>query len=921
MKLKFLVITLLTFVMGFAQEKGTVTGKVTDKDMGGEALPFASVAVKGTSISANTDETGTYTLSVPAGARTIVFTFLGYETKEVTVTVAAGETKTVDQVLGSTSVQLADVVIEKTVNRERESALLTEQKNAAVITQSIGAQELSRKGVSDAQSAVTKVTGISKQEGNSGIFVRGLGDRYNSTMLNGLPLPSNEPENKNVALDLFSTDIIQSVGISKTYTTDLYGDMGGANVNIVSKEHSGPLKFSIDLGTGVNSKAIDAADFKIADGAPKSGFYNIDTPNSIANYQFKNKWSPTTQNTPINGSIGLTAGDTFKVGEEGKITAFATANYGNAYTYKNGFQRVVSNTNDNILTDYYNVDKYEYSTKTTLLGNVAYKLNSRNTIKVNSVFVNASKSTVGQYDTFVGQGDDRYEFNGQTLNEQNKLFVNQVLGNHKLNEKFDLDWGASYSKVDADLPDRITNNLVRREDGLYIFNTAAPTTNNRYFQYIDENEFAAKAIAAYKFLQGDDELYKGKLTFGYNGRIKSRDFEATQFNFRVSGAENIPVSPDNLDTFLNASNQSGTQNVPGTFFISTSRLQSLIPFTYNGDLSVHAAIANFEHETSDKLTYTVGVRAEKVLQELKWDTNFPIAGATFDDATIDKLYILPSASLKYSLTDNQNFRAAASKTYTLPQFKEKSPFRYEGVGENSIGNPFLKPSDNYNLDLKWEMFPARDEVYSVGVFGKYIDNPISKVLLNSALNDNTYVNAGKYAYVAGAEFEIKKNIWSVNSETIKQAVSFGANVTVMYSQQDLDSDKVSRETNRSLSVNFNDTKDQLQGASPLLANADITYRKESGSFRPTVSLVANYFHDRIYSLGSFERGNIVEKGIMMFNFVSSTQIAEKWTVSINAGNLLNSKIRRVQENAEGDIDTYNYRAGSNFSLGVKYNMF
>lgn len=920
MKLKFLVLTLFTFLMGLAQQKATVSGIVTDKEMDGAPLAFASVTVKGTTNSVNTDENGAYSLSVAAGKYVIVFDFIGYETVEAEVTLAAGETKTLNQEMGATGVEIEQVVIQAVVNREKESALLVEQKNAAVITQSIGAQELSRKGVSDAAAAVTKVTGISKTEGNSGIFVRGLGDRYNSTTLNGLPLPSNEPENKNVALDLFSTDIIQTVGISKTYTTDLYGDMGGANVNIISKEHAGDTKFVVEIGTGLNNKAF-GSDFKIADGVEKTGFYSVNPPTSISEYQFKSNWSPNTQTNPVNSSFGLSAGSDWNIGEEGKLKVFATANYGNGYKYKNGFQRVVSNDNSNILTDYYNVDKYEFSTKTTALANLAYEINSYNTIKLNSVFVNASKTTVGQYDTFVGQGDNRYEFNSQTLTEQNKLFVNQLLGEHKLNEKLDLDWGASYSTVNADLPDRITNNLVLTGTDTYIFNTAAPTTNNRYFQYIDENEVAAKALFTYKLFKAEDSLYKGKLTFGYNGRIKSRDFEATQFNFRVSGAENIPVNVNNLDAFLNASNQSATQNVPGTFFISTSRLLSLKPFTYNGDLSVHSAITNFEHQSSERFTYTVGIRAEKVLQELEWDTNFPIAGADFDDATIDKVYILPSASLKYSLTDNQNLRVAASKTYTLPQFKEKSPFRYEGVGENSIGNPFLKPSDNYNLDVKWEMFPSKDEVFSAGIFGKYIDNPISQVLLNSALNDNTFVNAGNYAYVAGAEFEVKKNIWEVNEENIKQALSFGVNATVMYSQQELDSEKVSEETNHSLSVNFNDKKDQLQGASPLLVNADLTYRKDSGSFRPTISLVSNYFHDRIYSLGSFERGNIVEKGIVMLNFVSSASINEKWNVGFSASNLLNYKIRRVQQNSMGDIDTYNYRAGVNFSLSLKYNIF
>lgn len=918
MKLKFLLIALFTLSLGFAQTKGTIKGTITDKDMNNETLPFSSVAVKGTTNGTNADENGKYSLTLEPGNVTLVFGFLGYETKEVQVTIKAGETKVVNQALASTSVQLEDVVIEKTVSREKESALLLDQKNAAVIKQSIGAQELTRKGVSDAAAAVTKVTGISKTEGNSGIFVRGLGDRYNSTMLNGMPLPSNEPENKNIALDLFSTDIIQSVGISKTYDVMQYGDMGGANVDIASKEHTGDGKLQVEVGSGLNNKAFNT-NFKMADGAKKTGFYDVKTPTSIRDYQFGTKWSPVTESKPVNGSFGITGGKNFNVGEEGRISIFGTANYGNGYTFKTGSQRNIA-SNDEVVTDYYKVNKYEFSTKTTMMANVAYKINAHNTIKANSVFVNASKSSVNEYDTFIGQGDNRYEFNRQTLTEQNKLFVNQLLGKHNLNERLDLDWGATYSTVNADLPDRITNNLVRREDGQYTFNTAAPTTNNRYFQYIDEKEYAAKAVATLKVLKGEDELYKGKLSFGYNGRVKSRDFEATQFNFRVAQAENIPVDRNNLDSFLNASNQSLTQNVPGTFYINTSRQQSLKPFSYNGDLSVHSGLVNFEHSTSDKLTYTVGVRAEKVLQELEWSTNIQLPNVNFENAKIDKVFVLPAATIKYSLNETSNLRAAASKTYTLPQFKEKAPFRYEGVGENSIGNAFLKPSDNYNLDIKWEMFPKGDEVISAGIFGKYINNPISQVLLNSVLNDNTFVNAGKYAYVAGFEFEIKKNIWQVDDVT-KQTLSAGLNGTVMYSKQELDSDKVARESNNTLSVNFNEKDDKLQGASPLLLNADLTYRIESGVFRPTVSIVGNYFHDRIYSLGSFDRGNIVEKGIVMLNFVSNTTINERWSIGFTVENILNSRIRRVQENRNGDLTSYDYKAGSDFSLGIKYNIF
>jgi len=203
MKLKLIVTLLLINLISFAQNKGTVSGTLTDKDLNNEPLPFANVIIKGTNIGVTTNETGKYSLSIEAGTYTIQFSFLGYETIEEKIVVKAGETLTIDKALGSGSYQLQDVVIQKVVSREKESALLLEQKNAVEIKQSIGAQELSRKGVSDVATAVTKTTGITKQEGSGNIFVRGLGDRYNSTTLNGLPIPSNDPE-KRILLWTFS---------------------------------------------------------------------------------------------------------------------------------------------------------------------------------------------------------------------------------------------------------------------------------------------------------------------------------------------------------------------------------------------------------------------------------------------------------------------------------------------------------------------------------------------------------------------------------------------------------------------------------------------------------------------------------------------------------------------------------------------
>ncbi len=895
-------------------QKGMIAGVISDKDMAGMPLPFANIVIKGTTTGTTADENGKYTFSIAPGTYVIEFSFVGYERQEQEITVMAGETVTATQTLGTGSYTLKDVEIRATGSRERETALLVEQQKAVEIKQSIGAQEMTRKGVSDAAAAVTKVTGISRQEGSSGIFVRGLGDRYNSTTWNGLPLPSNEPANKNVALDLFSTDVIQSIGVSKTYSAELYGDVGGANIDIVSKEHAGKGKLNLETGSTINNNAFNAR-FKVADGIQKSGFYDVFKPSNINIYQFENRWVPKAESNPAAVNFGISGGHSFNIGERGKLSLFGTASFDNGYGLKSGSQINVGNTNDNVIENFYDVDKFEYVTKATAMINAAFKINPGHSIKFNSVLINSSKSDVNEYYFTNENGSE--SFTRQTITEENQLFANQLLGKHDLNERLELNWGSSISSIKAEMPDRITNTLVESSNG-YIFNTNTQSTNNRYFQGLDETELAAKAVFTYKFFKTADADFKGKLSVGYNGRVKSRDFEATQFNFRINGS--VPTTEDTIDDFLNPDNQSLSTSIENTFKILTARnAGSLKPFTYNADLNIHAGLVNFERSPSEKLTYSIGLRAEKVLQEMKWETNISLPNVNFDDAKIDKLYILPVATLKYSLTDKQNLRVAASKTYTLPQFIEKAPFRFEVVGESTVGNAFLKPSANYNFDVKWELFPSNDQLVSVTAFGKYLVDPISKTRLNSALNDNTFVNAGDDAFVAGAEFEIRKNIWKIKDE---EQLSAGFNFTYMYSEQKLDSEKVAAETNNTISVSFNDSKDRLQGASPILLNADLTYRIEGGAFRPTISLVGNYFHDRIYALGNIQSGgNVTEKGIMTLNLISSAELGERLGISFHVKNMLNSKIERFQENSSGDITTYSYKTGIDFSLGLRYKIF
>ncbi|MCB0427976.1 MAG: carboxypeptidase-like regulatory domain-containing protein, partial [Mangrovimonas sp.] len=236
MKRLILIFALLFTVLTYAQKKGAIVGKLTDKEANNEPLAFANVLIKGTITGTTSDYDGLYALeNLDPGTYTLVFSFVGYETQEVNVDVIADKVTEVNVAMGASAAALDEIVITTTTRRESEVALLLEQKKAVEIKQSIGADELSRKGVSDAAAAVAKISGVSKQEGSGNVYVRGLGDRYLNTTFNGLSLPSNDVNKKNIDLNLFSSDVIENISVSKAYSTNFYGDFAAGNVNITSK--------------------------------------------------------------------------------------------------------------------------------------------------------------------------------------------------------------------------------------------------------------------------------------------------------------------------------------------------------------------------------------------------------------------------------------------------------------------------------------------------------------------------------------------------------------------------------------------------------------------------------------------------------------------------------------------------------------
>lgn len=924
MKQFILLLILFCAISTQAQTNGSIAGTLTDKEIGNQPLPFASVIIRGTTKGTTSDFDGNYSIdNVAAGTYSLEISFVGYETKTIAdVIVIADQVTTINTDLGASAAALDEVIIKTTVRRETEAALLLDQKKATTIKQSIGAQELARKGVSDAAAAVTKISGISKQEGGGNVYVRGLGDRYLNTTYNGLTLPANNIEKKNMDLNLFSSDVIQNVGVSKTYAANFYGDFAAGNVNIVAKEYTGAFFLDVDLGTTINTNSI-GRDFVKSEGSGFFGFYNRYQNNPYAVILSHGVDAVATDNTTgLNGSIA--GGKSWEVGEESKLSAFATASFGNNFEFREGpavdFTTVEKKR-------FPNSEVYEYSRNTTAMANIVYRINGDNKIKFNSLFINDATDEVSYFGT-KGLGTNRdaildtdrgfYQSNVQF--EQDMIFVNQLNGTNRFNEKLKLDWGIGYNKVLARQPDRKRISVERFD--LELDND--PTTNasffsniafdnQRYFQDITDDELNARINFNY------EQSESLSFNFGYNGRTKKRVFENIRYgydfiqpNTEVGDVTNLNdvFSPQNIGTVFNTvvfnaldpASGLGNTNLPGRF-----------ENTYEGNLDVHAAYADAVYTVNEKLTIVPGLRVELFDQEITYDViNLPVTDPGTRDAS--EVFILPSVNLKYALSDDENLRFSFSSTVSNPEFKEVAPFVYEDVTQRIGGNPDLLSdpafSRIYNLDIKYEWFMERGEIFSVGAFAKAINDPVNLVVANDATGTQRFFRTGDRAEVLGFEVEARKGL--LLDEDEKSILSAGINATYTYTKQDLKSSQ------GIFSTTFDRDSDQLQGASPFLLNADISYSPEFGEYKPVANLVFSYFSDRIDALGSGQLGNIIEKGVPTLDFIWKNILSEHLEINASVKNVLNPTIERVREVTGSDIALSSYKRGLNLGLQVKY---
>jgi TonB-dependent receptor len=923
-----------------SQEKGAIAGKLTDTELNDDPLPFANVLIKGTTTGTTSDFDGLYEITdIAPGIYTVIYSYLGYQTIEKTdIEVTAGTITTINvSMSASEGVMLDEVVLTTSASKDSEIALLLQQKNALVLQEAISAEALSLKGIDDAASAVSQISGISKQQGSSNVYVRGLGDRYQNTTMNGLSLPSNDINKKNINLDLFESGIIENVAVRKAYSPSFYGDFAAGNVNIDSKEYTGNGYIEASLGSGVNSNAA-GEDFVKSEGPSDFGFYNRYDNNPFA-VVLSHGVDPQEAWSPIDISGAIEGGYSWDLNDESRLSFFGAASFSNGYQILEGPARDFTN---DLKVDFPNVREFAYNTTTSGMASLTYRINNENKLKYTSLFVNSAKDAVGYYG-INGQGTNRdaiidtdqgfYVMNVQF--NQDMIFVNQLTGQHKFDEKWSLDWGTGFNKVFSDEPDRKRITLENYQFSLDndpntnpVFYTNIPFDNQRFFQSIEDNELNSFINVGLK----SSEILKWN--FGYNGRRKVRRFNSIRYGYEIQDRDGTPI-PDvnNFNSFFNVENinipdGSGIYDLivlnPINNDIGNRNRPGLPENSYEGSLNIHAGYVSAEIEFGEKWILVPGIRLESFDQKVQYDViNIRPDDPGFRD--VNENIFLPSLNIRYTLTENSNLRFAASKTASFPEFKEVAPFVYEGVTQRVGGNPDLLGgldgngptySEVFNYDLKYEWFFERGEIISIAAFAKTIKDPVNRVVAADATGTQRYFRTGEKADVFGVELEARKNLLTDADEN--SILSFGLNAAYINTDQDLRD--IPAGVENTFGTSFDRSSSELEGASPFVINTDLNYSPTSfGTYKPKATLVFSYFSDRIFSLGAGSLGNIVEKGVPSLNFIWRNAFGEHFEANLSAKNLLDPNIAFVREGTGiGDITIREYNLGVNVGLTLKY---
>ena len=936
-------------------QTATIRGKVTDGESG-EVLLGATVrllqegAMKG---GAYTDLEGAYTISSAPGNYTLIISYVSFISDTIDVAAVADEVVFNETLLFQSMQIRKDLEVVITAKRDQASSvtLFNKKRNSINSIDGVSVDLIKRTGDPNVAAAMQRITGVTV-EGGKYVYVRGLGDRYSKSTLNGSEIPSLDPSRNTVQMDIFPSNLIDNVIVYKNFTPDLPGNFSGGLIDIKTKDFPDRFNLNFTTSVGFNTQASLQDDFITYQTSDTDwlGYDNglRDIPDFINNLQntltpdqldgnripfqtfnssetavinaldgapksFTTNMFPNRDDSGLNQNHQLSLGDQFNL--FGKPFGYiASLSYRSGFDfYNNGIVGRWKNTSSpgniaNTLNKELFLDDVNGS-RDVLWGalvKLSYKPSSKHKFSFNYMHNQSGSSTAREMVGEIPSDDEELFFQTRVLGYiQRALDVFQLQGTHSFGEtgSFKMDWIGSATVSSQEEPDlRFFSNDFTGEGAnrIYDIQPNLYPKPNRFFRNLEENNQDLKVHFTKEF-KTKNEL-SGKIKFGGAYTHKDRFFEELRFEYsegpfanRYDGNPASYFAPNNLGVFVEGS-------VRYRVFLQDASEERN---AYEGDQDIVAFYGMAELPVNEKLKAIVGGRFERTQAEtISRD-------ADIEKGELDLNDFLPAAHLIYALKENMNLRAGYARTLARPTFREFSPFTsFDFVGDFLLsGNPDLERTLIDNMDLRWEWFPTPQELFSASVFYKNFDNPIEKVILIRAANLELSYDNVPSAVAYGLEVEFKKTLDFIGLPYFQ----LGVNGSLIESRVDIESEELSqiqavdpdRETQR-----------PLYGQSPFAFNAELAYINNNPEVGLQASLSYNVFGERISVVGGINP-DIYEQPRGLLN-LSVRKTFGPFAVRVRANNLLNPEYNFIQSYKGTDYTYQNYKVGQTYSLSLSY---
>ncbi|HMQ45899.1 MAG TPA: TonB-dependent receptor [Saprospiraceae bacterium] len=958
MKQLLLLLFLLPAWLLSAQD-GIIRGSVIE-DSNGEPIIGANILIQELATGTTTDLDGTFSVDVAPGIYTLQITYIGYQTLNIeTVEVAAGQVALFENIrLAESSLELAEVVVTAKVIKTSEAALLTVKKNSAVMMDGVSSAKMKLTGDATAVEAAKRVTGVSV-EGGKYVYVRGLGDRYSKTTLNNVEIPGLDPDRNTLQMDIFPTNLIDNIVVSKNFTADMPADFTGGLLNVETKDFPEEKIFNVSVSTSYNPQMNLNSDFLSYEGGATDflGYDDgtrelpaaanqetIPTPIFFSDQEvsdFVRSFNPTLaverQSSFLNFGAGLSLGNQVDLGKgddsKSKLGYIFSISYKTDYNF---YDEVINaeyqrfSDPDAFEIRYATIQDGEIGEKNILigiLGGLAYKTKLTK-IRLTAMRLQNGESRAGKFDIIndgEAVGQSGYIANSDNLEYNERSLSNVLLnGTHVTGQSgWEIDWRISPTISVSTDPDIRKTALTYTPVDTF-FSAGAAGNPSRIWRYLDETNIIGKVDLTKKYVfKGSD----AKLKFGASHAFKERDYEILFFDIQFFANQSWP---NPLDASLVLQDQYIYPNRPNSIYYQSGN-NTPNPNAYSSNINNTGAYISNEFTPIRNLKTILGVRAENFTQRHTGrDQKFASgdsSGRNLDnEVVLDALDFFPSVNLIYALTESQNLRASYSRTIARPSFKELSFAQIIDPITNRIFNGSLFTYSDWdgnlsetrinNFDLRWEWFLEREQIFSISGFYKQFDNPIELVRIPEQQTSTEFQprNVGD-GQLYGVELEFRKEL-DFLSPALRN-LSISSNVTLVESQIDMtDLEFNSRKGFERTGETIERTR-QMAGQSPFVINAGITYSNtESG-------LDAGLFYNvkgstlSIVGVGLYPDVFLDPFHSLNFSIIKRFGKDRNSTIDFKIANILNDKLESSFRSFEAENQLFS-RLNPGISFGIGY---